>query len=240
LLFLVDAELDEHNKLNVKWIRWHYGPFAKEILEAIEEMVEEGTLDVDSGPETRYILWRDYPDERSTLPEDVRTVIDKVVEKYGRLPLRDLLAFVYKEYGIDSIPKGEPIVPDRRATRKGLEKKVPEPVDEMLELVKEYLKTGDKEVLNEFVSTVEATYYNDVDEGRWLVVDKFLRRLKVYLSVARAEGDIENAIKTVGEVLAELNDATNVADHEERKRRLLTTTKRLYVKLGELIRMMGY
>jgi hypothetical protein len=108
LLFLVDAfsarELGR-GVTGVEWRRWRYGPFSREVLDALDELVDAGLLAVDVGPEARYVALREPP----ALPEEVRRVVDRVVEEYGFLPLRELLSRVYEEYGISGLGMGERI-----------------------------------------------------------------------------------------------------------------------------------
>ena len=111
VLFLVDAMASRSmgdSITGVEWRRWRYGPFSWEVLELLEDLVDEGLLTVDPGPEVRY---RAMVDEVS-LPLGVREIVDKVVDEYGFLPLDELLGKVYSEYGIENLGMGEKIVLD--------------------------------------------------------------------------------------------------------------------------------
>jgi len=108
LLFLVDAEARKElgrPVTGVEWRRWLYGPFSREVLEVLDELVIEGRLASDPGPETRYKAL----DEPPELPGEVRRIVDRVVGEYGFLPLRELLRRVYESYGVDRLGLGEKI-----------------------------------------------------------------------------------------------------------------------------------
>ena len=48
LLFLVDAihsRLYGRTATGLKWVRWYYGPFSREVLDAIDDLYEEGLID---------------------------------------------------------------------------------------------------------------------------------------------------------------------------------------------------
>jgi len=108
LLFLVDAEAKK--KLgdaitHVDWRRWFYGPFSRDVLEVLDELVHEGLLAMDPGPEVRYKVL----DEPPRLPDEIKDIVDHVVKEYGFLPLRELLRRVYNEYNVEGIDLGEKI-----------------------------------------------------------------------------------------------------------------------------------
>ncbi|ADM27594.1 conserved hypothetical protein [Ignisphaera aggregans DSM 17230] len=108
LLFLVDAEARKrlgYTVTGVNWRRWFYGPFSRDVLEVLDELVWEGRLAVDSGPEVRYIAL----DEPPKLPHEIKEIVDEVVNNYGFTPLRELLKRVYDEYGVEKIGLGEKI-----------------------------------------------------------------------------------------------------------------------------------
>ena len=111
LLFLVDAMASKelgHSITGVEWVRWRYGPFSRDVLGALDELVDEGLLTIDPGPEVRYKALVD----EVKLPRDAIRIVDKVVEEYGFLPLEKLLEKVYSEYDIDRLGMGEKIALD--------------------------------------------------------------------------------------------------------------------------------
>jgi len=114
LLFLIDAmSLKELGKrvTGIDWCRWRYGPFSKDVLDALDELVEKDMLAVDSGPEVRYVALSEPP----KIPMDVKRVVDRVIEEYGFLPLKELLRKVYSEFNIESVRMGDRIIFDWRS-----------------------------------------------------------------------------------------------------------------------------
>lgn len=108
LLFLVDAVASRElgrPVTGVDWRRWLYGPFSREVLDVLDELVLEGRLVADPGPEVRYMAL----DEPPELPVEVRRIVDRVVDEYGFLPLKELLRRVYENYGIERFDLGERI-----------------------------------------------------------------------------------------------------------------------------------
>ncbi len=108
LLFLIDAMATRklgYSITGIEWRRWRYGPFSREVLDALDNLVKSEKLVLDAGPEIRYRALCDPPE----LSENIRVIVDRVVNEYGFLPLRDLLRRVYEEYNIDKIGLGEKI-----------------------------------------------------------------------------------------------------------------------------------
>jgi len=134
LLFLVDAAaLRELGRSlsGVEWRRWRFGPFSKDVLKTLDSLVDEGLLAVDPGPEMRYIALVEPP----KIPEDVRRVVDRVIDEYGFLPLNKLLEKVYSEFHIREKGMGERIVLDMHAEILELAERVGDDEDALVELI---------------------------------------------------------------------------------------------------------
>jgi len=134
LLFLVDAISSKelgHRVTGVGWKRWFFGPFSREVLDALDTLVRSERLYVDAGPEVRYIALGEPP----SLPEDVKRVIDKVIREYGFMPLKMLLTRVYEEYSIESLGMGEKIAFDWYREIFELARSVDRDRDSVIELV---------------------------------------------------------------------------------------------------------
>ena len=146
LLFLVDAiALKELGRsvTGIDWRRWRYGPFSKDVLDVLDELVDDELLAVDPGPEVRYVALTEPP----KIPEEVKKIVDKIVDEYGFLPLEKLLEKVYSEFHIDKLGMGEKIVLDWRR--------------EILELAE---KSGDDEAaLVELLGRLYDTYRDALD-----------------------------------------------------------------------------
>lgn len=99
ILFLVDYEAYKmlgRTITGIRWVRLHYGPFSKEVLEALDELEEQGEVAIDPGVEVRYFYVGDREPE---LPPLEKEVIDRVVREYGFLYLESLLELVYNIIG---------------------------------------------------------------------------------------------------------------------------------------------
>jgi len=85
LLYLVDVLARRELGRPVTGVRWSirpYGPFSRRVLEVLKELSLEGRLVC--GEEC---LTLEEPPE---LPAEVRGVVDRVVEEYGFLPMKEL------------------------------------------------------------------------------------------------------------------------------------------------------
>ncbi|WP_338251856.1 Panacea domain-containing protein [Pyrodictium abyssi] len=134
LLFLVDAVAAERLGRvvsGVEWRRWRYGPFSKEVLNVLDELVEEALLALDPGPEVRYVALAEPPE----LPGDVKEVVDYVVDRYGFMPLTELLKEVYDRYDIHGMAMGERIILDWRRELLELAEKADSDMDALVELM---------------------------------------------------------------------------------------------------------
>ncbi len=110
LAFIVDSvSLGKLGKrvFEGEWVRWYFGPFNKAILDVLDELLDENAVDVVPTPASvRYVSLADP----QRLPNNVRDIVDKVVDKYGFKPLDALLDEIYRKWRIRRIPLGEVIL----------------------------------------------------------------------------------------------------------------------------------
>jgi uncharacterized protein len=125
LLYLVDRETEEGKKVGERFSfkPYDFGPFSKDVYEAVrvleaagllrEELVYSGR-DVDSvearlagldeepeGTERRFFLTPDGKVVADLLSERAPKLIEeltRIKDRYGRLPLRNLIHYVYTRY----------------------------------------------------------------------------------------------------------------------------------------------
>ncbi len=109
LAFIIDSvSLRKRGKrvFGGEWVRWYFGPFNKAILDALDDLLRIELVDIVPTPASvRYVS---LGNPRS-LPDDVRGIVDEVIEEYGFKPLNELLDEVYGKWGIKKIPLGEVI-----------------------------------------------------------------------------------------------------------------------------------
>lgn len=105
LLFLADlrCKAQVHRTISGAEYKYYtYGPFAPEILAALQDMdgyeitEEAQPYPTDAEEQLRYCYKPgDQPEFDLQLDEDQRRIIDSVVQSYGPLPLQELLDHVY-------------------------------------------------------------------------------------------------------------------------------------------------
>ena len=117
LLYLLDLEsLKKNGKtLTGTTYRYHYfGPFSKDILDAIERLVEEDILEdiPEIDHEEGYVKhnYRVLKRKRISLNEEERRTVTGILKKYGNLPLRELLSVVYNTEPMLEKKKGEVLI----------------------------------------------------------------------------------------------------------------------------------
>jgi len=96
LLFLVDYMYWKRcgRKLtNLEWRMYLFGPFSREVLGILDEL-EDGGKAVVKEIERGVYLYKAY-EEPANLSEAVKSLVDEVVEKFGKLSLDELLNYVY-------------------------------------------------------------------------------------------------------------------------------------------------
>lgn len=143
LLYLIDVERVRSRReplTGLDWTFFHYGPYALELIDTLEEM-EGNELSTQAwGNSVLYRGAPDAPDGEEWVP-NIRSMVDTVVKRYAPLELNELLDYVYFRTGpmIDAErgqrldlqrarndPPQRPAVPLRRGLRA-------EGVDERLE-----------------------------------------------------------------------------------------------------------
>jgi uncharacterized protein YwgA len=96
LVFLVDyLHWKRFGKrlLDVKWVKYLYGPFSKAVLDALDELEREGVIgivELDKGIILYTALYNNIK-----LSEEAKKIVDEVVENFGKLSLDELLQYVY-------------------------------------------------------------------------------------------------------------------------------------------------
>lgn len=103
--FLAKQKFEEElsESLNVPFVAGKYGPFSKQVLDAIESLEREGLLEVEELEEAgRHKLTRDgvavartYWDQ---LPEEHQELLSWIKRRHVAQSLDRLLSFVYKRY----------------------------------------------------------------------------------------------------------------------------------------------
>jgi len=111
LVFLVDYLYWKRfgkRLLNVKWVKYLYGAFSKDVLDAIDELEREGivgVVEVDKGITLYMARYSNIE-----LGEDVKKIVEEVVEKFGKLSLEELLEYVYNLEEVRTREPGEEIL----------------------------------------------------------------------------------------------------------------------------------
>ena len=111
LVFLVDYLYWKRfgkRLLDVKWVKYLYGPFSKAVLEALDELEREGIIGVaelDKGITLYTALYNNIK-----LSEEAKKIVDEVVENFGKLSLDELLKYVYSLDEVRGRDLGEEIL----------------------------------------------------------------------------------------------------------------------------------
>jgi uncharacterized phage-associated protein len=96
LVFLVDYLYWKRfgkRLLDVKWVKYLYGPFSKAVLDTLDELEREGIIgivELDKGITLYTALYNNIK-----LSEEAKKIVDEVVENFGKLSLDELLKYVY-------------------------------------------------------------------------------------------------------------------------------------------------
>ena len=102
LAFLVDLALVERGEKPLfQWVRWHYGPFSREVLDILEELEEEGIVEIrwDADPyrlRVYRVEYRALPARVRQPPGHIRDAIEEVVRRWGSATLDEILRYVYQ------------------------------------------------------------------------------------------------------------------------------------------------
>ncbi len=97
LVYLIDRELKcIFGRSLFKWIMWKFGPFSREILDILDDLVYNGTIKVIEKREDdkRYVI---YVKENDFIISNdrVRKIIDRIVNEWKDRKLIELLGYVY-------------------------------------------------------------------------------------------------------------------------------------------------
>jgi hypothetical protein len=101
LLYLIDVERVRGHReplTGLDWVFYHYGPYAFELIDTLEEM--EGS-DLTAERWNDSVLYRgapEAPDGEDWTPA-VRSMVDAVIDRYAPLDLHELLDYVYFRTG---------------------------------------------------------------------------------------------------------------------------------------------
>mgnify|MGYP000041111321 CR=1 FL=1 len=113
LLYLVDLRLRERGLpgLGVRWVRWYYGPFSRDVVREVEALVEGGELREEFLASRSGII-RVFRVRRgvrvSPSPEEAE-VMEEVLEEFGGLRFDELIERVYSTFDRDRVDLGEEI-----------------------------------------------------------------------------------------------------------------------------------
>ncbi len=113
LLYLTDLRLRERGLpgLGVRWIRWYYGPFSKEIVSAVEALTAERKLREEFIPTGAGVIrvFRPRRGLKVEVEPAAAEVVDEVVREYGAMNFDDLLREVYSTFSSREVDLGEEI-----------------------------------------------------------------------------------------------------------------------------------
>lgn len=120
LLYLVDLESFKqlkHPLTSVIYKSHYYGPYSPEIMESVKrlfgfEITEECVTTEDGnvcyvykiGPNSRFTK-----DPSEFFTDKEKLVIDQIISRFGNIPLKELLNYVYATPAFKSTPLGKPI-----------------------------------------------------------------------------------------------------------------------------------
>lgn len=102
LLFLVDLELARKGLRPLfRWVRWHYGPFSRDVLDVLDELEDEGLVSVDKevdwwSLELKKAIYTSPPEApRPYLNPAVEEVVEREASEWRDKSLDELLRYVY-------------------------------------------------------------------------------------------------------------------------------------------------
>jgi len=111
LAFLVDYlywKCFGRRLLDVKWVKHLFGPFSKDVLDALDELEREGivgVVEIDKGITLYTALHNNVK-----LSEEAKKIVDEVVERFGKLGIEELLNYVYNLDEVRGMDMGEEIL----------------------------------------------------------------------------------------------------------------------------------
>lgn len=117
LLYLADREsyIDRGRQIsNVKYIKYHYGPYSEDIVDTVDEMdgkeIKELSGRSRNGTYYRYEPKSDY--DGSALTREERAILNAVLQNYEDTQTKQLVEEVYELDDLDSIEKYTPLLQD--------------------------------------------------------------------------------------------------------------------------------
>ena len=94
--------------LDVKWVKHLFGPFSKDVLDALDELEHEGivgVVEIDKGIALYIARYSNIK-----LSEKAKKIVDEVVERFGKLGIEELLNYVYNLDEVRGMDMGEEIL----------------------------------------------------------------------------------------------------------------------------------
>ncbi|RKS81514.1 uncharacterized protein DUF4065 [Haloarcula quadrata] len=117
LLYLADREsyIDRDRQIsNIKYIKYHYGPYSEDIVDTLQEMdgdeIRELSGRSKNGTYYRYEANSDY--EGSSLTREERAMLKRVLREYENTQTKQLVETVYDLDDLDSVDKYTPLLQD--------------------------------------------------------------------------------------------------------------------------------
>ncbi|ALL01299.1 hypothetical protein Pyrde_1251 [Pyrodictium delaneyi] len=102
MMFLVDLELARRGRKPLfHWLRWHYGPFSREVLDVLDALEEQGLVDVERIIDVWTLTVRkiEYRAARRpaalSLDDDARLAVERVASWWRGRSLEELIRYVY-------------------------------------------------------------------------------------------------------------------------------------------------
>jgi hypothetical protein len=168
LLYLIDVERIASGRqalTGLRWVFFHYGPYALELPEILEPM-EGGQLIVGEWNGAR--LYRAAPGapEGDDWPSGTRSLVDNVVRRFAALDLNELLDHVYFHTApMHRAVRGQPLDMDRAGTAPSPRRHAP--------LAPPRFAAGARERVDEALRRRRATFVPlSLDERRKLFADE--------------------------------------------------------------------
>jgi hypothetical protein len=102
-LYLIDLDfyrIYRRTYTGLNWIRYNFGPYASELNTITNRMglnIQEENIDFSSGQGIKYTISEDNIDDEHLLPVEVRSIVDRVINRWADEDLNSLLDYVYCE-----------------------------------------------------------------------------------------------------------------------------------------------
>jgi hypothetical protein len=184
LLYLIDVERIASARqalTGLRWVFFHYGPYALELPETLEPM--EGSQ-VIVGEWHNAKLYRAAPDAPTgeDWPPGTRTLVDSVLRRYASMELNELLDFVYFQTApMRGAIRGEPLDMAQARTNPIPRPEPPLTAPTMPDGARDRLKAWRERRRNEYVpltSEEQRAFLDNPEEGE-LPVDATYGRLVI-------------------------------------------------------------